>query len=125
MNRKQVTSHSYHHLEVDARVQWEKAHPTKDDPQDHWSTSLTLSGFPHGMATLTFFGTEAQIKAIAGQPTQEAEEALEILRTIEANAQLHPDPRMDGTTDTFLVPLDDIERAMHFLNREKPSRSDD
>jgi len=38
-------------------------------------------------------------------------ELLEVLQTIVANATLAPDPRMNNSTDCYLVPLDDIETA--------------
>lgn len=31
------------------------------------------------------------------------------------NADLKPDPRMNGTTDCYLVPIDDIERLRDLL----------
>lgn len=41
--------------------------------------------------------------------------ALELLSIIVTNAETGPDPRMGGTTDVALVPLDDIEEAQRLL----------
>lgn len=38
-------------------------------------------------------------------------EAKRVLEIIIANACLIPDPTMNGVTDTYSVPLDDIEAA--------------
>lgn len=43
--------------------------------------------------------------------------ALEMLRIIVANAQIIPDPQMNGATDTYSVPLDDIEAARSLIAR--------
>lgn len=46
----------------------------------------------------------------AREPVPEGR-AVEALRTIIANARTIPDPRMDGTTDVYAVPIEDIEAA--------------
>lgn len=42
-------------------------------------------------------------------------ELLTALDNIAANAKIIPDPAMEGTTDTYSVPLDDIETARAVL----------
>ncbi len=44
-----------------------------------------------------------------------APELIEILECIVLNAVCIPDPRMDGTTDTYSVPMDDIDTARKIL----------
>jgi len=39
------------------------------------------------------------------------DELLELLSIITLNAVIHPDARMNGSTDCYAVPLDDIEAA--------------
>lgn len=45
----------------------------------------------------------------------------EALENIVANARLVPDPQMQGLTDTYAVPLDDIENARKALAKATPS----
>jgi len=40
----------------------------------------------------------------------------EVLSIIVTNAQMIPDPRMEGATDTYAVPLDDILAAQKLLD---------
>jgi hypothetical protein len=44
---------------------------------------------------------------------------LDILRIIVANAVVISDPRMQGATDCYSIPLDDIEAAQALLERLK------
>jgi hypothetical protein len=46
-----------------------------------------------------------------------APDLLAALRNIVANSRLIPDPAMGGTTDTYSVPLDDIEAARAAIAR--------
>lgn len=40
---------------------------------------------------------------------------LDVLHNIVANARLVPDPAMQGMTDIYAVPCDDIEEAQRLL----------
>lgn len=46
-----------------------------------------------------------------------SEELLEVLRIIIANATVIADPRMEGATDCYAVPLDDIEAARSAITK--------
>jgi hypothetical protein len=50
-----------------------------------------------------------------GGPAPVKLDALDLLSIIVTNAVLVPDPQMRGTTDTYAVPLDDIEAARTLL----------
>lgn len=43
------------------------------------------------------------------------QELVDILGVIVANAKMVPDMTMNGTTDTYVVPIDDIEKAQDVL----------
>lgn len=45
------------------------------------------------------------------------EELLAVLDNIVANAKLISDPAMEGATDTYSVPLDDIDNARALIER--------
>ena len=45
------------------------------------------------------------------------DDLLAALENIAATATVIPDPAMDGTTDTYSVPLDDIEAARDAINK--------
>lgn len=47
--------------------------------------------------------------------TRSKNKAEELLRIIVLNAELIPDPRMQGATDCYRVPCDDIEDARKLL----------
>ena len=46
-------------------------------------------------------------------------EVLDLLEVIVANAVVVPDPRMQGSTDCYAVPLDDIEAATIYLDQHR------
>ena len=48
-------------------------------------------------------------------PPAIADAYRDALQVIVANARMIPDPQMEGTTDCFAVPLDDIETACRVL----------
>ena len=67
---------------------------------------------------------DARIQILERNAALQAEnkQLRELLSIICTNAVLIPDPRMDGATDTYSVPLDDIEAAYAALGKgkEKP-----
>lgn len=46
----------------------------------------------------------------------------EVLSVIVANAEVIRDPRMNGATDCYAVPLDDIEAAKELLAKPETAR---
>lgn len=44
---------------------------------------------------------------------------LAMLEIMVANAELIPDPRMNGSTDVYAVPLDDVEEARRLLEKAR------
>lgn len=57
-----------------------------------------------------------------GDPVVVENPIREALANITANARRHADPRMEGKTDCYLVPLDDIEAARKALKAEGGAR---
>lgn len=49
-----------------------------------------------------------------------APDLLMILQVIVSNARLSPDPNMNGTTDCYCIPLDDIETARQAIAKALP-----
>lgn len=66
--------------------------------------------------------SEAEVQANA-RLIASAPELLEALSNILANARLIPDPSMQGATDVYAVPLDDIEAAVAVLAKANSARS--
>jgi len=59
----QLTTMQSFHLQDVASVAWGEPH--YQEATKTWVLDLELRGFPHGAVSLTFFGTEEQIRAIA------------------------------------------------------------
>lgn len=76
---------------------------------------VTAGGSPEEVAVCygTCADTEAHARLIASAPRlkRERDALLAALEVLLVNADVGPDPRMDGMTDCYLVPLDDIDAA--------------
>ena len=72
MTQSQVTTHQSIHLPEGAEIQW---YGPQILPVGTWKVTMELQKFPHGRTSTTFFGTEEQIRQIAGGWVEPEEEA--------------------------------------------------
>ena len=61
--KTQLASYQTVHLTDGAKVRWGEPRPLKDDPT--WTVELEVDSWLNGIHVVTYFGTEAQMKAIA------------------------------------------------------------
>ena len=62
--KTQLFTYQTVHLPDEAKIQWSEPHALKDDPS--WTVDLEIQSWPNGFNSITYFGTEAQIRTIAG-----------------------------------------------------------
>ena len=62
--KTQLASYQTVHIPDDSKIRWREPHALEDDPT--WTVELEIEAWPSGAHTITYFGTEAQIRAIAG-----------------------------------------------------------
>ena len=68
----QVTTYQKIHLPKGAEIQWGGPQLLPEGP---WMVTLEIQKFPNGGASTTFFGTEEQVRQIAGGWVEPEEEA--------------------------------------------------
>jgi len=92
--KTQLASYQAVHLADEARVQW--GEPRKQESSETWTVDLSVDSWPNGYHCITYFGTEAQVRAIAGgHQAMEATDPDQLDVLVVDDAKPEPRPMTD------------------------------